>query len=179
MTTRWVRSSVRPQDTADTLNGPGQVRLGSRRPPTQNDRCGFGPRLPLLVISPWARQNFVDNTFTDQASILQFIEDNWNLGRIGGESADAAAGTLDNAFDFNQSYGHAPAIILERHHRRGHQGDPGDGLGEHPVGWRPPRSDSSALRAARRAARRATAPAAAGRRRCPRASRRSSCPTSP
>ena len=31
---------------------------------------------------------------------------------IGGGSADASAGTLDNAFDFNQSYGHAPAIIL-------------------------------------------------------------------
>jgi Phosphoesterase family len=65
------------------------------------------------VISPWAKQNYVDNTFSEQASIPKFIEDNWSLGRIGGESADAASGTLDNAFDFNQSYGHAPAIILD------------------------------------------------------------------
>ena len=35
------------------------------------------PRLPLLVISPFAKVNFVDGTFTDQTSIVQFIEDNW------------------------------------------------------------------------------------------------------
>jgi phospholipase C len=100
------------QDTADTLDGPGKCGSGSTVP-TQNDRCGVGPRQPLLVISPWAKENFVDNTFTDQSSILRFIEDNWNLGRIGSESADSAAGTLDNAFDFNQKFGHAPAVILD------------------------------------------------------------------
>jgi phospholipase C len=100
------------QDTADTLSGPGKCGSAAT-PPAQNDRCGVGPRQPLLVISPWAKQNFVDNTFTDQASILRFIEDNWNLGRIGGGSADSAAGNLDNAFDFNQKFGHAPAVILD------------------------------------------------------------------
>jgi phospholipase C len=100
------------QDTADTLNGPGKCGSAAT-PPVQNDRCGVGPRQPLLVLSPWAKQNFVDNTFTDQASILRFIEDNWNLGRIGNGSADSAAGNLDNAFDFNQKFGHAPAIILD------------------------------------------------------------------
>ena len=84
----------------------------SSPPPAQNDRCSVGPRQPLLVISPWAKQNYVDNTFTDQASIVRFIEDNWSLGRIGNESADAGAGTLENAFDFNHSSGQAPAIIL-------------------------------------------------------------------
>src|SRR5437764_4216519 len=68
---------------------------------TQNGRCGFGPRLPLLVVSPWAKQNFIDDTITDQSSILRFIEDNWSLGRIGNGSTDAVAGTLDNLFDFN------------------------------------------------------------------------------
>jgi phospholipase C len=100
-------------DTADTLTGAGHC--GSPNTSAtgfQNDRCGVGPRQPLLVISPWAKQNYVDSTFTEQASITQFIEDNWSLGRIGNESADAGAGTLDNAFDFNQSYGHAPAVIL-------------------------------------------------------------------
>ena len=82
-------------------------------PPAQNDRCGVGPRQPLMVISPWARQNFVDNTFTDQSSVVRFIEDNWGLGRIGGGSADSAAGNLENAFDFNQKFGHAPAVILD------------------------------------------------------------------
>ncbi len=61
--------------------------------------CGYGPRLPLLVISPYAKRNFVDDTRTDQASITRFIEDNWRLGRIAG-SADARAGSLDHMFDF-------------------------------------------------------------------------------
>ena len=100
------------QDTADTLNGPGKCGSAAT-PPAQNDRCGVGPRQPLLVLSPWAKQNFVDNTFTDQSSILRFIEDNWSLGRIGNGSADSAAGNLDNAFDFNQKFGHAPAVILD------------------------------------------------------------------
>ncbi len=65
------------------------------------DRCGYGPRQPLLVISPWAKISFVDHTVTDQASILRFIEDNWQLGRIGDESFDANAGALTNMFNFN------------------------------------------------------------------------------
>jgi phospholipase C len=64
-------------------------------------RAGYGPRLPLLVISPFAKKNFVDHTITDQSSILRFIEDNWQLGRIGNSSFDALAGSLLNMFDFN------------------------------------------------------------------------------
>ena len=101
------------QTAVDTLNGPGKCGDTGISDLTTQGRCGVGPRLPLLVISPWAKQNNVDNTFSEQASIPKFIEDNWSLGRIGGESADAAAGTLLNAFDFNQSYGHAPAVILD------------------------------------------------------------------
>jgi phospholipase C len=113
----WYDHQIGPiihqsQGPSDTLNGPGKCGSGAT-PPAQNDRCGVGPRQPLLVISPWAKQNFVDNTFTDQSSILRFIEDNWGLGRIGNESADSAAGKLDNAFDFNQKFGHAPAVILD------------------------------------------------------------------
>ena len=65
------------------------------------DRCGYGPRLPLLVISPYAKKNFVDNTVTDQSSILRFIEDNWLGGqRIGGGSLDALAGSLGGMLSF-------------------------------------------------------------------------------
>ena len=66
------------------------------------DRCGYGPRLPLLVISPWAKQNYVDHSVTDQASILRFVEDNWALGRISDDSFDQIAGSLDGMFDFSQ-----------------------------------------------------------------------------
>jgi len=57
--------------------------------------------LPFLVVSPWAKPNFIDDTITDQSSILRFIEDNWGLGRIGSGSTDAIAGPLDNLFDFH------------------------------------------------------------------------------
>ena len=63
-------------------------------------RCGYGPRQPFLVISPFAKKNYVDHRVTDQSSILRFIEDNWTLGRIGNGSADAIAGTIDGMFDF-------------------------------------------------------------------------------
>ncbi len=65
-------------------------------------RCGYGPRLPLLVVSPFAKRNYVDGTLTDQTSILRFIEDNWDLGRIGDQSLDEKAGTLLNMFDFQR-----------------------------------------------------------------------------
>ena len=66
-----------------------------------NGRCGPGVRTPLLVVSPWAKANFVDHTLTTQSSILRFIEDNWKLGRVGGGSFDAASGTIDNLFNFS------------------------------------------------------------------------------
>jgi phospholipase C len=64
-------------------------------------RCGYGPRLPLIVISPYAKHNYVDHRLTDQSSIVRFIEDNWDLGRIGNGSLDVKAGTLNGFFDFD------------------------------------------------------------------------------
>ena len=73
------------------------------------DRCGYGPRQPLLVVSPYAKPNFVDHTITDQTSILRFIEDNWQTGRIGNYSLDEKAGSLLNMFDFGPG---KPAGVL-------------------------------------------------------------------
>ena len=67
---------------------------------TQQARCGYGPRLPLLVISPFAKRGHIDHGVTDQSSILRFVEDNWDLGRIGGGSFDGIAGSLLPMFDF-------------------------------------------------------------------------------
>ena len=71
------------------------------------DRCGYGPRLPLLIISPYAKINFIDHGIADKSSILRFIEDNWALGRIGNQSFDSKAGSLMNLFDFTAA-GHRP-----------------------------------------------------------------------
>jgi phospholipase C len=75
------------------------------------DRCGPGPRQPLLVVSPFARTNVVDHTQTDQASILKFIEDNWATGPIGDHSADGRAGSLDGLFHFDNAK--APQVLLD------------------------------------------------------------------
>lgn len=107
-----VRPSASPQDA---LDGSGKCGVLPSPLPAdyQPDRCGYGPRLPLLVISPWAREDHVDSTLTDQSSILRFIEDSWQLPRIGGDSSDAQAGPLENAFDFNPGDLRTPAVILD------------------------------------------------------------------
>ena len=68
--------------------------------------------MPLLVISPWAKHNFVDHTITDQSSVIHFIEDNWLGGkRIGQGSFDAIAGSLVQMFDFRQNPSQRPFIL--------------------------------------------------------------------
>ncbi len=75
------------------------------------DRCGPGPRLPMLVISPWSKTNYVDHGQTEQASITKFIENNWFMPRLGDSSFDARAGVLNRMFDFTESNG---KIVLLR-----------------------------------------------------------------
>ncbi|MCZ2404213.1 alkaline phosphatase family protein [Paenarthrobacter sp. Z7-10] len=114
------------------------------------DRCGPGPRQPLVVISAFAKKNFVDHTQTDQSSILRFIEDNWHTGQIGDGSADADAGSIMAMFDFkhqrsdkvllNEQTGAVASIISGKDDDGGGQGDNGnhdnngqsdDGRGSH------------------------------------------------
>ncbi len=101
-----VNSSVGPADalSGDGICGDGRAILPGISPqnPHAMGRCGYGPRLPILVVSPWARQDFVDHAVTDQTSIARFIEDVFLDGRrIGGGSFDALAGRLDGMLDFN------------------------------------------------------------------------------
>jgi phospholipase C len=65
------------------------------------DRWGPGGRVPLLIISPYAKKGFVDHTQYDTTSLLKFIQTRWNLKPLG--TRDAAANDLSNAFDFSQS----------------------------------------------------------------------------
>jgi phospholipase C len=69
-------------------------------PPGPYDRWGPGIRVPALIISPWAKRNFVDHTLYETDSILAFIEKRWNLKPL--NSRDANANPLQNAFDFTR-----------------------------------------------------------------------------
>jgi phospholipase C len=84
----------------DALLG-SKLLCGHAPEKTYQDRCGYGSRLPLLVISPYSKINYIYHSITDQASILRFIEDNWNLGRIGNQSFDSITCSLDNMFNFD------------------------------------------------------------------------------
>jgi phospholipase C len=94
------------QTSLDTLTAAGQcgsqlseVPVNSANQPEQG-RCGVGVRMPFLIVSPFARSNYIDNTFTDQASVVKFIEQNWGLPALGNGAADAASGSLMSMFNF-------------------------------------------------------------------------------
>lgn len=80
-----------------------------------DDRCGYGPRQPLLVISPYAKSNYISHQVSDQSSVLKFIENNWRTGSIpntlGQESFDDKAGSLDDMFDFH-NHGSTPKVCI-------------------------------------------------------------------
>jgi phospholipase C len=85
------------------------------------DFFGDGPRIPLLVVSPYAKRGHVDHVYSDHASILKFIEHNWHLAPLSARSRDnlpnpvaaatdpyrptntPAVGDLLPLFDFQQS----------------------------------------------------------------------------
>ena len=113
----------------DTLNGAGVCNTSngfqqdeplSSTPLNGNagkpvwGRCGYGTRMPLLVVSPFARRNHVDHTLTDQTSVLRFIEDNWLSGKRiqHGGSFDTIAGSLNNMFDFDDHHQRNPRKVV-------------------------------------------------------------------
>ena len=126
---------------ADQLNGAGTCTSANAKPgigvdgKLVNGRCGPGTRIPFLLLSPYARSNYVASNRLTQSSVVRFIEDNWLRGeRLGDGSNDAAAGSIMGMFDF--SHGRAlatPPLFLDPNtgtevsrsdhdhdHRRGH-----------------------------------------------------------
>ncbi|WP_298692176.1 alkaline phosphatase family protein [uncultured Sphingomonas sp.] len=103
---------------ADQMNSPGVCTGPNAKQgigvngKTVNGLCGPGTRTPFIVISPYARANYVDSTPITQASIVRFIEDNWLNGqRLGGGSKDAAAGSIMAMFDFTSAPHTTPVFI--------------------------------------------------------------------
>lgn len=68
--------------------------------PPQVDGYGFGIRVPLLVISPYARQGYVMSELGEFSSVLRFMEDNWGLTQL--TDRDLQATPMLSAFDFTQ-----------------------------------------------------------------------------
>lgn len=105
----WANTAI----VITTDEGGGYFDTGA----IQNlDFFGDGPRIPLLVVSPYAKKGHVDHVYNDHASILKFIEYNWGLGRLSSRSRDnlpnptgsgyipanqPAVGDLTTLFSFN------------------------------------------------------------------------------
>jgi phospholipase C len=47
-----------------------------------------GTRIPLVVVSPWAKKGKIDHSYGDHASILKFVEKNWHLHPLSKRSRD-------------------------------------------------------------------------------------------
>ncbi|MGA7671614.1 MAG: alkaline phosphatase family protein [Nitrolancea sp.] len=80
--------------------------------PPQVDANGLGFRVPALLVSPYAKQGFIDHTQLDFTSILKFIEQNYGLQPLA--TRDASANDLSSAFDFRQAPRAANLISMQR-----------------------------------------------------------------
>jgi phospholipase C len=78
--------------------------------PPDLDTFGLGPRVPLLVISPYARKGYISPTQYEFSSVLKFIEERFGLPAL--STRDANANDISDSFNFNQTP--LPPLILTR-----------------------------------------------------------------
>jgi len=88
------------EDTAIFLTWDDYGGFYDHVPPPQVDRFGFGFRVPLMVISPYAKEGHIDHRLGEFSSVLRFIEDNWSLSLL--THRDRRARNLSYDFDFDR-----------------------------------------------------------------------------
>jgi phospholipase C len=71
-------------------------------PPPYKNYDGLGFRVPLIVISPYAKQNYVSHVQYETASVLRFAEDLFDLDQLAAADKRAVSPAKD-CFDFSQS----------------------------------------------------------------------------
>ena len=80
-------------------------------PPPDLDFYGLGPRVPLVIISPFAKEGFISHTQYEFASVLKFIELRFRLNPL--NMRDGGANDMTDSFNFSQSP-RAPLILAPR-----------------------------------------------------------------
>ncbi|HVR45776.1 MAG TPA: alkaline phosphatase family protein [Candidatus Binatia bacterium] len=92
------------QNTAIVViwNNEGDGRYYDNVAPPQLDDVGLGFRVPMLVVSPYAKRHYVSHTEYEFGSLLKFMEENWNLPPLGGYATDQRASSISNMFDFGR-----------------------------------------------------------------------------
>ena len=79
--------------------------------PPPEDIYGLGPRVPLLIISPFAKPGFISHTQYEFSSVLKFIEERFGLPSLNGR--DLNASDMLDSFNFLQTP--TPPLILQKH----------------------------------------------------------------
>jgi len=79
-------------------------------PPPSLDQFGLGPRVPLLIISPFAKKGYVSHTNYEFSSLLKFVEQRYGLSPLA--ARDSAASDMTDSFDFTQNQ--SPLILQTR-----------------------------------------------------------------
>ena len=69
--------------------------------PPQLGYGGLGFRVPMIVVSPYAKAGNISTTYYEFGSIIKYIEQNWNLGSLG--TTDTRATSILDCFDYSQS----------------------------------------------------------------------------
>ena len=77
-------------------------------PPPTVDRMGLGPRVPLLIISPFAKKGYISHTQYEFASFLAFVEKRFDLKPL--TDRDERANDMLDSFDFDQAP--LPPVLL-------------------------------------------------------------------
>jgi phospholipase C len=77
-------------------------------PPPMVDSLGYGPRVPMIVISPYSKPGYISHVTYDFTSVLKFVEKRWSLGHLC--ARDDRANDMSDCFDFNQEPNH-PMVI--------------------------------------------------------------------
>jgi len=78
-------------------------------PPPSLDRYGLGPRVPLLIISPYAKKGFISHTTYEFSSFLRIVERRWGLKAL--TERDTQASDMTDSFDFTQQP--LPPLVLQ------------------------------------------------------------------
>jgi phospholipase C len=81
-------------------------------PPPQFDQFGLGLRVPMLIISPYAKPGYISHTTYEFASFLKLVEERFGLAPLG--DRDAAANDMLDSFDFSQP-AQSPLVLSTRH----------------------------------------------------------------
>jgi phospholipase C len=86
-------------------------------PPGTRRYGGLGFRVPLLAVSPYAKDGYVSHNQYELGSIVRFVEDNWDLGRLGTTDVHSAD-FVDDFFDFKQK--HRKFVPIASEYSRSH-----------------------------------------------------------